>query len=90
MSDNIWHVFPMNDTAEHQLTTDVLHIPAQAVTDESKQIEYRPAEDRIICRCTCLPIIQKQFSGSIIVIHNSFDGREGLEWANEILDKYLP
>lgn len=87
MIDNIWHVFPINDTSEHELTTEVLHIPEQAVTDESREIEYRPSEDRIICRCNCLPIMEKQSSGAIIVIHNSFDGREGVEWTNEILNK---
>lgn len=87
MNGNIWHVYPINDTIKHELTTELLHIPEQALTDETKEIAYRPAEDRIICRCNCLPIIQKQSSGGIIVIHNSFDGREGVEWTNEILNK---
>ncbi|MEO7047626.1 MAG: hypothetical protein ABI091_20170 [Ferruginibacter sp.] len=34
--------------------------------------------------CPCLPEIKYE-SGNMIVVHNSFDGREGLEWVNEIL-----
>lgn len=36
--------------------------------------------------CECKPIVEHE-GGNIIVIHNSFDGREGVEWANEILEK---
>lgn len=36
------------------------------------------------CLCPCEPEI-KDVEGGILVIHNSYDGREGLEWANEIL-----
>jgi hypothetical protein len=28
-------------------------------------------------------------AGEMVVIHNSFDGREGVEWANDILNKKL-
>ncbi len=34
--------------------------------------------------CHCDPIIEEH-DGEIIVVHNSFDGREGVEWTNEIL-----
>lgn len=34
--------------------------------------------------CHCNPKIKYE-SGNTIIIHNSFDGREGVEWANEIL-----
>lgn len=37
------------------------------------------------CPCECSPK-WKEESGSIVIVHNSFDGREGLEWANEILN----
>jgi len=34
--------------------------------------------------CPCHPEI-KSDSFNMIIIHNSFDGREGVEWVNEIL-----
>lgn len=39
-----------------------------------------------ICRCKCSPTYKEE-NGSLIVIHNSFDGREGVEWTIEILKK---
>lgn len=36
--------------------------------------------------CSCVPRIEIE-SGNMIIIHNSFDGREGIELANEILNK---
>jgi hypothetical protein len=35
-------------------------------------------------KCHCNPTIKIE-SGNMIIVHNSFDGREGVEWANEIL-----
>lgn len=35
--------------------------------------------------CMCNPVIQ-QTEGDPICVHNSYDGREGLELANEILN----
>jgi hypothetical protein len=37
--------------------------------------------------CKCNPKVIIQPNAEIIVVHNSFDGREGVEWANEILNK---
>jgi hypothetical protein len=37
--------------------------------------------------CHCEPSIIMQPDSEIIVVHNSFDGREGVEWANEILNQ---
>ena len=34
--------------------------------------------------CDCNPEIKPQ-EGNMIIVHNSYDGREGLEWVNEIL-----
>lgn len=39
-----------------------------------------------LCKCVCEPTTYKEDAGYIIV-HNSFDGREGVEWTNEILSK---
>lgn len=36
--------------------------------------------------CGCNPKIIEE-SGELICVHNSYDGREGLELANEILNK---
>ena len=34
--------------------------------------------------CECCPTVTKE-DGEMIIIHNSFDGREAVEWAEEIL-----
>lgn len=34
--------------------------------------------------CECCPMIVEEGS-EIIIVHNSFDGREAIEWAEEIL-----
>lgn len=34
--------------------------------------------------CKCNPTIKK-LSDRILIVHNSFDGREAVEWSNEIL-----
>ena len=34
--------------------------------------------------CHCNPSVKIE-AGEMVVIHNSFDGREGVEWTNEIL-----
>lgn len=35
--------------------------------------------------CHCDPTVKLLDGGDIMIVHNSFDGREGLEIANEIL-----
>lgn len=42
-------------------------------------------EHRDDSTCECDPRI-KHVNGNTIVIHNSYDGREGVEWANELLN----
>lgn len=37
--------------------------------------------------CKCNPEVIIESDSEIIVVHNAFDGREGVEWANEILNK---
>ena len=37
--------------------------------------------------CHCSPKVIIELNSEIVVVHNSFDGREGVEWANEILNK---
>jgi hypothetical protein len=36
--------------------------------------------------CHCNPQVIIEPNSDIIVVHNSFDGREGLEWADDILN----
>jgi hypothetical protein len=40
--------------------------------------------------CQCEPKIEKQENGSMLIIHNSFDGREMVEEAKKILDYSKP
>ena len=35
--------------------------------------------------CKCEPKLIIEPNSEIVVVHNSFDGREAVEWANEIL-----
>jgi hypothetical protein len=35
--------------------------------------------------CECDPQVIIESDSSIIVVHNSFDGREGVEWFNELM-----
>lgn len=39
-----------------------------------------------MCDCKCKPKIDV-LEDRILIIHNSFDGREAVEWANEIINK---
>lgn len=42
-------------------------------------------EHQELSTCKCNP--QAEFhDGNTIIIHNSFDGREAVEWANEIIN----
>jgi hypothetical protein len=38
-----------------------------------------------VCKCECLPIHEKEGEG-LVIVHNSFDGREGVEWVSQILN----
>lgn len=44
-----------------------------------------PENEPPICPCQCDPT-WKEEEGAIIIVHNSFDGREVVEQANEILN----
>ena len=37
--------------------------------------------------CECEPRCEWQPNGDLLVTHSSYDGREGVEWANEILNQ---
>lgn len=75
--DHIFHVVPVKDTYEHTVSA----MPLKGCLMVGNTMCYT-----IACRCKCEPRIEYQEKGTIIVVHNSFDGREGVEWANEILN----
>lgn len=37
--------------------------------------------------CKCDPRVE-HVNGNMVVIHNSFDGREGVEWVEEVLKTF--
>lgn len=51
--------------------------------DEEKEHEL---QHKFYPFCKCLPRSEVK-NGKLIITHNSFDGREGLEMAKEILNK---
>lgn len=69
------HVYPMNDLKAHYL--------------ESVDARLDGFSDDVSPTCTCLcnPRKEKREDGVWVIIHNSFDGREGVEIASEILAK---
>lgn len=73
LEENIWHIYPNNDLAEHITKCDV----------------YNAGGIKAFCICKCNPehkLIDKDgIPTGILIIHNSFDGREGVEWVNELL-----
>ena len=57
--------------------------------DEERELHTVPLNDdydheHTIC-CDCNPRIER-VNGWIIICHNSFDGREAVEWAEEIIN----
>lgn len=45
--------------------------------------DLEPHEESTTCKCDPKVIHE---NGNMIIVHNSFDGREGVEWVNEILN----
>ena len=45
--------------------------------------DIHPHEQTTTCRCE--PRVE-MVNGNMVVIHNAFDGRVGVEWAEEILN----
>jgi len=82
--DNIWHVFPVDDTHDHILETEwrTIEIAGFDIFGELNHC----VERRLLTLCQCGATVREEEGGGIIVIHNSFDGREGLEWVDEILN----
>lgn len=82
MEDNIWHVYPIGDAEEHILDTKWRTIEYGYVDDYGRA--QHAVEQRLFTLCKCGAAIQEEENG-FIVVHNSFDGREGLEAVAEIL-----
>lgn len=69
---NIVQVIPLEDEAEHY---------------EGVIWGNLGFGDFPVSKCECHHRIETQENGTFIIIHSSFDGREGLEWAKDILNK---
>lgn len=74
-NDNVYHVIPMNDLKDH-LTES--YFPSITRPDHGPSDVPQPY-------CTCKPKVMRHGDGWV-VIHTSWDGREGVEWAKAILD----
>lgn len=72
--DNIVHVIPLGDDQEHYEEVVMVSLPDANLFDEAP-----------VSGCPCGARREASKNGGWIIIHNSFDGREGLEWANQIL-----
>ena len=71
-SVEILHVIPLDDARGH----------VDNCKDEGVSFPYWPP----VCQCKCNPKRIKE-GERYIIVHSSFDGREGLEWATDILSK---
>lgn len=69
------HVYPTNDLRNHYL--------------ESVDARLDGFDNSVppFCPCLCDPKKELQENGTWLIIHNSFDGREGIEQVNEILNQ---
>ena len=61
-------------------------VPLNDLEDHDAECMHRPYGFHPLCHCKCNPRHEVVGEG-MVVVHNSFDGREGVEWANEILNK---
>ena len=68
----------------HNTVIQVIPLDDQGGHTEDVKWESLPFDDRPISRCIC-GASTKVENNKYIIIHRSFDGREGVEWVNEIL-----
>ena len=61
-----------------QTNNDVVDISPRG--EESRHIQDE--------ECECLPRLSRDTEGRLMIIHNSWDGREGFELAEQSLPKY--
>lgn len=65
------HVVPLNDLKEHNVTTHI--------RPKGHGLAY--------CDCECRPEHIELEGGGMVIVHNAYDGREGVEIVNRLLDK---
>lgn len=65
--------------------SDIIHVTPINESHIEKSKDRSMSNMFPYCPCKCEPEIEV-CGDAIIFIHNSFDGREGVEWANEILN----
>jgi hypothetical protein len=69
------------------LTPDkVIHIYPKNEEDDHVIFLTYPVIGEPYSECKCEPWFKPAENGHTLVIHASFNGREGLEWANDILN----
>jgi hypothetical protein len=59
-------------------------------TDDSEEHYLEcvyPAIGDPYCPCKCEPVFKEE-GDALLVVHNSFDGREGVEIVNDLLNKH--
>jgi hypothetical protein len=67
----------------------VYHIfPLNDLEEHITDCEY-PENGVPFCPCKCNPE-WKEEDDALLIVHNSFDGREGVEWVNEQLNSTEP
>lgn len=59
-------------------------VPVDDIVPHDEVTTYREGQ-LPVCLCICKSEHVEQENGAMIIIHNSFDGREGVEWAKEVL-----
>lgn len=61
---------------------NVYHVtPTDDLNEHNETCTYPPIGEPY-CDCPCKPQYEKVPPSGLIVIHNSFDGRENFEWDN--------
>lgn len=67
----IQHIVPVNDLGQH--------------IERTWEFNDCDSDAPLVSDCPCEPDIKDDGFGGWIIVHNSFDGREGVEIVNEIL-----
>ena len=63
----------------------VYHVyPVKDLKEHYLECVY-PAIGHPYCPCECEPKFKEE-DDDLLIVHNSFDGREGIEWVNELLN----
>lgn len=72
----VYHILPVNDLKPHLDTSKI----------GNKSVIEGEVRDVVYSMCECKPVVEYLENDHVIIVHNSFDGREGVEWMNEILN----